>query len=87
VLIDFYCALTAFAASILSWATWALAVFVGYKVGIPAGALLFVAYMVGGTVLTMIIPPGFLFDVTGHLVSLFATPYLVLLTVHSVALM
>ena len=84
VLIDFYCVVTAFTASILSWATWALAVFVGYKFGIPAGILFFAAGFFGSMLLPIIVPSGFLYDLIGHIVSLFATPYLVVLIVRSI---
>jgi len=86
VLIDFYCALTAFIASMLSWATWALAIYVGYQFGIPAGVLFFALGFVGSILLSIIVPPGFLFEVIAHLISLPATPYLLLLTLRSINL-
>jgi len=84
VLIDFYCALTAFIASMLSWGTWALAVFVGYQFGIAAGILFFVVGFLGSTLLSLIVPPGFLFELIAHISSLPATPYLALATLRSV---
>jgi hypothetical protein len=86
VLIDFYCALTAFIASILSWGTWALAIYVGYKFGIPTGVLFFAAGFAGSVLLQFIVPPGFLFDFIAHVISLPATPYLLLITLRSVNL-
>lgn len=76
VLIDFYCALTAFVASVLGWGRYLLAVYVAYKFGIPAGVLFFVAFFFGGMLLTFLVPPGVVFDVTSHVVSLIATPFL-----------
>lgn len=86
-LIDIYCALTAFIASTLGWAQYLLAIYVGYKFGIPAGLLFFGAFFVGGTVLSLVMPPGFIFDVIGHVISIFAAPYLVVLTLRSVSLL
>ncbi len=85
--IDFYCALAAFVATILSWGTWALAIYVAYQFGFPAGILLFAVGLIGGTVLPVIMPPGVAFDLLGHLVSLFTVPYLVFLTLQSVNLL
>jgi hypothetical protein len=84
--IDFYCALTSFIASVLSWSTWVLAIYVGYLFGIPAGVLFFVAGFLGSIVLSLVVPSGFAFDVIGHVISLPATPYLVFLTLRSLGL-
>ena len=83
VLIDLYCSLTALIASILSWCAWALAIWVAFHFGIPGGMLFFATIMVGSIFLPTIIPYGFAFDLVGHVISLFATPYLVVLTVRS----
>ena len=85
--IDLYCALTAFIASVLGWAKYLLAVYVGYEFSIPAGLVFFAAFFFGGTVLSLLVPPGFIFDVLGHLIGLFATPFLVILTLRSLALL
>ena len=87
VLIDFYCALTAFIASMLSWATWALAIYVGYQFGITTGVAFFAVKFIGGTVLSLLVPPGFTFEVIAHMVSLPATPYLVLVVLRSIGLL
>ena len=85
-LIDFYCALAAFIAGVLNWSTWVLAIYVGYLFGIPAGVLFFVAGFLGSMALTFVVPLEFAFDVIGHVISLPATPYLVLLTLRSLGI-
>ena len=85
-LVDFYCALIAFIANILVWGTWALAVYVGYRFGITSGILYFVAGYLGTILLAVVISTAVLVDKAAHILSLFATPYLVILTLRSVHL-
>jgi hypothetical protein len=74
-LVDLYCALTAFIANILVWGTWALAVYVGYRFGITFGILYFVAGYLGSILLAIVISTCVLVDKAAHILGLFATPY------------
>lgn len=86
-IIDIYCNLTAAVAGILSWGTWVLAIWIGFQFGISTGLLFFVVGLFGSMLLPLVLPIGFVADLTGHLVSFLATPFLVTLIVRSVNLL
>jgi len=85
--IDIYCNLAAATAGILSWGTWALVIWIGFRFGISSGLLFFVAGFLGSMLLPLVLPIGFIADLAGHLVSVLATPFLVSLIVRSVNLL
>jgi hypothetical protein len=75
-LIDLYCGITALAASILNWGAHALAIYIGYRFGMPEAVLFFGVRFLGSILLSLVVPPGLVFDLTAHMVSLIATPTL-----------
>jgi hypothetical protein len=84
--IDFYCALMAFIATLLNWATWLIAIYVGYRFGALAGITFFVVGLLSGIILAALIPVGLFFDILGHIISVIALPFLVKALLSSVSL-
>lgn len=85
-LIEIYCALTAFIDMVLSFSTWILAIYVAYTFSILAGIVFFLVGFLGRMIISFVLPIGFAFNMIGHIVSLFATPYLVFLTLRSLSI-
>lgn len=73
---DTYCILTRIVGSTLSWISWMLALYVGYKFEIASGVLFFVIGFGSSIVLMLVIPPFPRADVIAHLFSIPVTVYL-----------
>lgn len=68
--IDIYCIITALAARILKWGSWALSIYVGYNFGWQKGVALFVIGGLAGLVLSMLVPVGRGHDLVAHAISI-----------------
>jgi hypothetical protein len=51
------------------------------------GIAFFAVKFIGGTVLSLIVPPGLMLEVIAHIIGLPATPYFVLVVLRSVGLL
>jgi hypothetical protein len=82
--LDTYCLFTRIVGSTLSWISWMLALYVGYKFDIASGLLFFVVGFGCSVVLMLVIPPSPRIDVIAHILSIAVTVYLLRATLLSI---
>ena len=85
-LVDSHFMFTRFLGTILSWASWMPAIFIGHRFGVVSGSLFFLIGFGTSVLAMLVIPPFPRMDVVAHVISLPATLFLFYATLLSVGI-